>query len=235
MTRHIIAALLAAGPLAASAGDFPTIDSVSQEAFRGLSRDLGAAFSYKGVVPAAPLGTLGIDVGIEATTTKIEHGSAFSDAGAGGVSDVFVPKVHVHKGLPYGWDIGAFVGGASEVNATLFGADVRKVLVYDGIATPAIAVRLSGTRATGLGDLRIGTAAIDVMASKKFVVLTPYVGAGIVRTWSSVSNSTLKDEQQNDGRYFGGVAITLLAANHAFEAERQAGNTSLSAKLGLRF
>ena len=235
MKKHIVAALLAAGPLAAGAGDFPTIDAVSQDAFRGLSRDLGAAFSYKGVVPAAPLGTLGIDVGIEATTTKIEHGSAFSEAGAGGVSDVFVPKVHVHKGLPYGWDIGAFVGGASEVNATLFGADVRKVLVYDGIATPAIAVRLSGTRATGLGDLRIGTAAIDVMASKKFVVLTPYVGAGIVRTWSSVSNSTLKDEQQNDGRYFGGVAITLLAANLAFEAERQAGNTSLSAKLGLRF
>jgi hypothetical protein len=231
----IAAALLAAGPLTANAGDFPGIDTLSQDAFRGLSRDLGAAFSYKGVVPAAPLGTLGIDVGVEATTTKIEHGPAFSAAGAGGVSDIFVPKLHVHKGLPYGWDIGAFVGGASEVNATLFGADIRKALIDDGIATPAVALRLSGTRATGLGDLRVGTAAIDLMASKKFVVLTPYAGAGIVRTWSSVSSSSLKDEQQNDGRYFAGLAVTLLAANLAFEAERQAGNTSLSAKLGLRF
>lgn len=235
MKKSIAAALAAASALGAHAGDFPTIRGIAQDEFRGLSKDLGAAFSYKGVAPAAPLGTLGIDVGVEVTRTSIEHESAFSRAGAGGVSDVIVPKLHVHKGLPGGWDVGAFVGGASEVSATLFGADLRYALLDDGIATPAVAVRLSGTRATGLGDLKVSTGTLDLMASKKFTVLTPYVGAGVVRTWSSVSDSPLRDERVNQSRYFGGLAFTLLAVNLAFEAERAGDNTSLSAKLGLRF
>lgn len=235
MNKAFIAAVLSTCALAANAGDFPNIGTIGQDAFNGLSRDLGAAFSYKGITPATPLGTLGFDVGVEVTSTKLEHESAFSAAGAGSVSDLLVPKVHVHKGLPGGWDIGAFVGGASDVSASLFGADVRYALLDDGIATPAVAVRLSGTRATGLGDLKIGTGALDLMASKKFTILTPYVGGGVVRTWSSAASTALHDVRENQGRFFGGLAVTLLTVNVAFEAERQGDNTSLSAKLGLRF
>jgi hypothetical protein len=234
MKKSIAAAALAACSLAANAADLPNIGSLAQDQFHGLSQDLGAAFSYKGVAPATPLGTLGIDVGVELTRTSIEHESAFSRAGTG-VSDIFVPKLHVHKGLPAGWDIGAFVGGASDVGATLFGADLRYAILDDGIARPAVAVRLSGTKATGLGNLDVSTAALDVMASKKFAVLTPYLGAGYVRTWTSVSNSGLNDERLGQGRYFGGLAFTFLTMNLAVEAERAGENTSLSAKLGFRF
>jgi hypothetical protein len=221
--------------LTANAGDFPNIGTIGQDAFTGLSKDLGAAFSYKGITPATPLGTLGFDVGLEVTSTKLEHESAFSAAGAGSVSDLLVPKLHVYKGLPGGWDIGAFVGGVSDVSASLFGADVRYAILDDGIASPAVAVRLSGTRAGGLGDLKVSTGALDLMASKKFTVLTPYVGAGVVRTWASAGSTGLQDVRENQARYFGGLAVTLLAVNVAFEAERQGDNTSLSAKLGLRF
>lgn len=235
MNNTLIGAVLGSCALAANAGDFPNIGAIGQDAFNGLSKDLGAAFSYKGVTPATPLGTLGFDVGLEITSTKLEHESAFSAAGAGSVSDLLVPKLHVHKGLPGGWDIGAFVGGTSDVSASLFGADVRYAILDDGIATPAVGVRLSGTRAAGLGDLKVSTGALDLTASKKFTILTPYAGGGIVRTWTSAAHTGLSDVQQNQGRYFGGLAITLLAMNVAFEAERQGGNTSLSAKLGLRF
>jgi len=234
MKKCIAGIAAAACSLASSAADLPNVGSIAQEEFRGLSKDLGAAFSYKGVAPATPLGTLGIDLGVELTRTSIEHESAFSRAGTG-VSDIFVPKLHIHKGLPAGWDIGAFIGGASEVSATLFGADVRYAIMDDGIARPALGVRLSGTKATGLGKLDISTAAVDVMASKKFAVLTPYLGAGYVRTWSSVSGSGLSDERLGQGRYFGGLAFTLLTMNLAVEAERAGENTSLSAKLGFRF
>lgn len=235
MKKSIAAAAFSASALVASAGDFPTVGSLTQDEFRGLSRDLGAAFSYKGITPATPLGALGIDAGLEVTDTKLEHESFFSRAGAGRDSHLVVPKLHVHKGLPGGLDVGAFVGGASQVSAALFGADLRYALLDDGIATPALGVRASGTRATGLGDLRVSTAALDVMASKRFAALTPYAGAGTVRTWSSVSNSTLGKERQNQGRYFAGLNVNLLAVNLAFEAEKAGDNTSLSAKLGLRF
>ena len=229
---------LASALLAASlpcAADFSSLGDLAQGEFRRLAEDLGAAAAYKGVSPAAPLGLTGFDVGVEVTSTRLENSSVFALAGAGRTSDLVIPKVHVHKGLWGGFDIGAFAGGASKVDATLYGAELRYAILDDGIATPALAVRLSGSRTAGTGDLRIGTAALDVMVSKKFAVLTPYAGGGTVRVHASARGTGLEEERFNKGRAFAGVNLNLLTANLAFEVEKMGENTSLSAKLGLRF
>lgn len=233
MKRILLAAALAAA-LPAEA-DFPTVGLLAQGEFRRMSEDLGAAFSYKGVTPATPLGLTGFDIGVEVTTTRMENSSLLRLAGAGGPSDLVIPKLHAHKGLWGGFDIGAFVGGASEVDATLYGAELRYAILDDGIATPAVGVRLSGSRATGLGSLRVATAALDLTVSKKFAVITPYAGAGTVRVVSSVRGLALGEESFNKSRVFAGVNLNLLAANLALEAEKMGDNTSLSAKLGFRF
>ena len=234
MTRHL-AWLALAATLPLHANDFPLVRSLAQGEFRALSEDLGAAFAYKGVTPATPLGTLGFDVGVELTDTKLENGSAFRNAGADGKSHMLIPKLHVHKGLPAGFDIGAFVGGSTEINATLFGAELRYAILEDGIATPAVGARLSGTKATGLGDLNVSTMALDAMVSKRFLAITPYAGAGIVRVQSRVSGAGLAEERFNQSRYFAGVNLNLLAANFAVEAEKMGDNNSISAKIGFRF
>ncbi len=229
-------ALLAlAATLPAHAADFPDIGGLLQGEFRDLSRDLGAAFSYKGVTPATPLGTLGFDVGLEVTETRMEHSRLFALAGAGDTSRVVIPKLHAHKGLPLGFDVSAFVAGATDIDARLFGAGVRWTLADDGWVFPALGIRASATRATGTGDLKLSTAAVDLMVSKKFTALTPNVGAGTVRTQASVANSVLREERINESRVFAGVNLNLLAANLAFEAEKMGDNLSLSAKLGWRF
>jgi len=230
-----IATLALCAALSAAAADFGSIGTLAQGEFRSLSEDLGAAFSYKGVTPATPLGLPGFDIGVEVTTTSLEHSSIFRLAGAGGPSDLVIPKLHVHKGLWGRLDIGAFIGGASEVDATLYGAEVRYALLDDGIAIPAVGIRLSGTKASGLGDLSIATGALDITVSKKFTLVTPYAGAGAVRVQSSVRGSALGDESFNRSRVFAGVNVNLLAANLAVEAEKMGDNTSLSAKLGFRF
>lgn len=224
-----------AASVPAQAADFPDIGELVQGEFRDLSRDLGAAFSYKGVTPATPLGTLGFDVGVEVTETRMEHSRLFALAGAGDTSRVVIPKLHVHKGLPLGFDVSAFVAGATDIDARLFGAGVRWTLADDGWVFPAVGIRASATRATGTGDLRLSTAAVDLMVSKKFTALTPYVGAGTVRTQASVANSVLREERISESRVFAGVNLNLLAANLAFEAEKMGDNLSLSAKLGWRF
>ena len=229
-------ALLAlASAVPAHAADFHDIGELLQGEFRDLSRDLGAAFSYKGVTPATPLGTLGFDVGLELTETRMEHSRLFALSGAGATSRVLIPKLHAHKGLPLGFDVSAFVGGATDIDARLFGAGVRWTLADDGWVFPALGIRASATRATGTGDLKLSTAAIDLMVSKKFTAVTPYVGAGMVRTQASVTNSVLREERISESRVFAGVNLNLLAANLAFEAEKMGDNLSLSAKLGWRF
>jgi hypothetical protein len=229
------APLLLAAAFPCHAADFPSIGSLSQDEFHRLSQDLGAAFSYKGVTPATPLGLTGFDVGVEVTDTRIENSRVFALAGAGNTSNIVVPKVHVYKGLFGGLDVGAFVAGASQVNASLVGVDLRLALMDDGVARPALGVRLSGTRAGGLGDLSFGTAALDLMISKKFTAFTPYAGVGTVRVQSKIAGSTLAPEKFNASRAFGGLNVNLVAVNLAFEAEKMGANTSLSAKIGWRF
>jgi hypothetical protein len=230
-----IAALVLCAVLPATAAEFGTLGVLAQGEFRQLSEDLGAAFSYKGVTPATPLGVTGFDIGVEVTSTRVENSSIFRLAGAGGPSSLIVPKLHVHKGLWGRLDIGAFIGGASDVDATLYGAEVRYALLDDGIAAPAVGLRLSGTKAAGVGDLSIATGALDLTVSKKFAVLTPFAGAGMVRVQSSARGTALAEENFNRSRVFAGLNLNLLAANLAFEAEKMGNNTSLSAKLGLRF
>ena len=221
--------------LPCGAADFTNIGALTQDEFRRLSLDLGSAVSYKGVTPATPLGTLGFDVGVVVTDTKMENSSLFALAGAGGQSHLTVPKFHVYKGLPAGFDIGAFVGGVPELSGKIFGAELRYAISDDGLATPAVGLRASGTRTNGLGDLSIGTAALDVTVSKKFTALTPYVGGGVVWIRNSVSGTGLAEERINQGRVFGGLNVNLVAVNLAFEAEKMGDNVSLSAKRGWRF
>jgi hypothetical protein len=78
-----IALALVVPALPAGAADFPHIGDLVQEEFRELSRDLGSAFSYKGVTPATPLGLTGFDVGIEVSQTRFENSRLFALAGAG--------------------------------------------------------------------------------------------------------------------------------------------------------
>jgi hypothetical protein len=235
MIRRLVVLAALAGAHGAHAADFPNVRTLAQDEFHKLSTDLGAAFSYKGVTPATPLGLLGFDVGIEVTETKMENSSLFERAGAGRQSRLVIPKLHVHKGLPAGFDIGAFVAAAPDVDATLIGGELRYALLDDGIATPAVGLRLSGTKATGLGDLNFSTAAADVVVSKRFTAITPYVGGGTVRIQSSVNSAVLAKERFNRSRAFAGVNLNLLAVNLAFEAEKMGDNTSLTAKVGWRF
>ena len=224
-----------AAVLPCQAADFPNIGDLAQGEFRAISRDLGAAFAYKGVTPATALGPLGFDVGVEVTETRMENSTLFARAGAGGQSRLLIPKVHVHKGLFAGFDIGAFVAGAPDIAARLYGAELRYAIFDDGLAMPAIGVRVSGTRASGLGELEVSTAAVDLIASKRFTALTPYVGAGTVRVQSAANGTGLARETLNQARVFGGLNVNLLAVNLAFEAEKMGDNVSLSAKVGWRF
>jgi hypothetical protein len=224
-----------AAPAAALAADFGSLRDLAQAEFRDLARDIGSAFSYKGVVPATPLGTVGFDVGLEVTETRMEHSRVFALAGAGEHSRLVLPKLHVHKGLPLNFDVSAFVAAVPDVDARLAGAALRWTLADDGWVFPAVGVRVSGTRATGTGDLKVSTAAIDALVSKKFTSVTPYAGAGTVRIQASATGTPLREERVSEARVFGGVNVNLLAANVAVEAEKMGDNVSISAKIGWRF
>ena len=233
--KALFVAVLLIAALPARAGQLPNLATLTQSQFRDLAQDLGAALSYKGVIPATPLGVIGFDLGVVASATNLQHSDVFARAGNRASDNIYVPKLQLNKGLPWGLDIGAFVGMASNVDAPVAGADVRWAIVDDKLALPAVALRASGTRAGDIGGLRVTTAGVDLLVSKRLAVATPFAGVGVVRTRARYEGSALSQETFNENRYFAGLNLNLVLLNLAVEAERLGSNTTLSAKAGWRF
>jgi hypothetical protein len=197
--------------------------ALTQSAFKNLSEEAGTALSYKNMSPAEPLGITGFDVGLEGSFVSISTGNnnywekAFSNNAP---SILVLPKIRVQKGLPFGVDVGAMYSYLPGSNIKLFGAEVSYAILEGSIATPALKVRGTYTKLTGVNDLAFQTTGIDASISKGFLLLTPYAGVGMVRIdskpqgdlqrLSTLAGSPLNEEKIWQSRYFVGLKISPL-------------------------
>ena len=167
----------------AMAASISNLGVLNQSEFRTLSEDLGAALSYKPITPAAPLGITGFDMGIEVTQTDMSKSaplwSKVTNDGST-VNHLYVPKLHIAKGLPLGIDVAAFYSRIPSTNFTLYGGELRYAILPGGLAQPAIALRGSFTKLSGVDQLALNTNGLDISISKGFAMFTPYAGIGQV-------------------------------------------------------
>ncbi|MEX0961033.1 MAG: hypothetical protein WDZ63_17285 [Burkholderiales bacterium] len=224
-----------AGP--ALADDIDQLQNASQAEFRLLSEDLGAALSYKPLSPAEPLGITGFDIGLAVTATDLEHSNVLEKVtSSSAFSTAIVPSLHLTKGLPLGIDVGAMYVKVPELDISLWGVHAKYAILDGGIAMPALAVRGSYTRVSGIDQLDFDTKGLDISMSKGFAFLTPYVGAGIVWVTSTPRSDTgLREEKFEQSKLFGGINLNFGLFNMAFEADRTGDANSYGAKIGLRF
>lgn len=238
LARTFFAATLAVISVGAQAGaDINNLTIITQSDFRLLSEDLGAALSYKAVAPGEALGLTGFDIGLEATATKLENSAILQRVSSDDTSStLIIPKLHIHKGLPLGLDIGAFYSAVPNSNIELWGAELRYALLKGGTATPALALRGSYTTLQGVDQLDLNTKALDISISKGLALLTPYAGIGKVWVDSTPdSNTGLVSEDFSYSKYFLGVNLNFGLINIALETDTTGDATSYSAKFGWRF
>jgi hypothetical protein len=231
-------ALAAALAQPALAGDLSNLGALTASEFRTLSEDLGAATSYKPLAPTETQGITGFDIGFEVTGTDIgKSAAALRKAGASDspMDTLMVSKLHVHKGLPLGFDIAAFMGNVSAINVNLVGAEVRYAILEGGVATPAVGVRGAYTHMNGASQLALHTRSLDLSVSKGFAMLTPYAGIGQVWVDSSPEAGTLGKESFTLGKVFVGVNVNMGLLNLAFEADQTGNTTTWGAKVGVRW
>lgn len=234
----LLAALLAVLIPAANAGDLSNLGLLTQSEFRSVSEDLGAAFSYKPIAPTEAQGITGFDIGVEVSGTDIgKSAAALRKAGASdsAMDTLMSSKLHVHKGLPLGFDVAAFMGNVSVINVNLVGAEVRYALIDGGVATPAVGVRGAYTSMNGANQLSLKTRSLDISVSKGFTVLTPYAGIGQVWVDSSPNVGALGSENFSMGKVFAGLNVNMGLLNLAFEVDRTGNTSTWGAKLGLRW
>ena len=232
-----VAMLFTAIPPVMAAENIDQINQLVQSEFRNLSEDLGAALSYKAVIPATPLGITGFDLGLEVTATKLPHRDAWDRASSGTAPDtLYVPKLHLHKGLPAGIDLGAFYTSIPGTNISLWGAEVRYAILEGGVAQPALGLRGTYSKLSGVDQLDFNTTGLELLISKGMAIFTPYAGVGRVWTTSNpVGVSNVSKEEFTQGKYFVGGNFNFGLANLALEADKTGDATSYGVKLGFRF
>lgn len=233
---------VAGGVPGAYAADLDAIVNLgTQSNFRLFSEDLGAALSYKALSPAEPLGTTGFDIGIEVTATELQNENLFRAVGYE-ESSLYVPKLHVHKGLPFGFDVGVLYSAFEDYS--LLGGEVKYAIIKGNTALPAVAIRATYTNLSGLDQLDLETWGGELTVSKGFAMLTPYVGAGIVNVTSTPkeraaapfpTGAGLREEEFDLEKYFVGVNINFGVVNFAIEGDKTGDATTYGAKFGLRF
>lgn len=221
------------------AAEISTLGNLAQPEFKSFSEDLGAALSYKSITPPAPLGLTGFDLGIEVTSTQLNNSALWSKATNGGkaLDTIYVPKLHVFKGLPLGIDIGAFISAIPTTNIKLTGVELRYAILSGGVASPAVGVRGSWTKLSGVDQLAFNTKGLDVSISKGFLMFTPYAGVGSVWVDSTpnIPSVGLAKETFRQNKVFAGANLNMGLMNLAVEYDKTGLSKSYGVKVGFRF
>ena len=233
----LVAAAALAAPLAAHAVDFSSVGTLTQDEFALLSKDLGAATSYKPLASAAPLGITGFDIAVASTFTSLQNVDVWRKATGNSdiPSTIPVPGIRLAKGLPFGFDIGATYSRVPKVQGSLAGVELRWAALEGGLISPAIGFRLAATKLSGVDQISLNNVSADVSISKGFPFVTPYAGAGVVRTSASAKGTGLADETPSQGRVFAGAHLNLGLFDITAEGDRTGKTSSYSLRLGFRF
>jgi hypothetical protein len=230
--------VVALGVGSAQAADkIDNVSALAQAQFKLLSEDLASATSYKALTPAEPLGVTGFDIGIEVTDTSLENRAVFNTACSGcGESHLVIPKLHLHKGLPMGFDVGLMYSSTANADISLTGLELRYANIEGGMAMPAVATRITWSQLDGVDELELESKGIEVTISKGFAMFTPYAGIGQNWVDSKPAASTgLAAEDFTQTKFYVGLNMNLGLLNFDFEADQTGDAQTLGAKVGFRF
>lgn len=237
MKRPIAMLLGLCCALPALAQEIERLELIDQAEFRRFSEDLAGALAYRPQTPTEPLGVAGFDLGVGVSLVRIQNKELLERVTSDNAPDwVPVPSVRVHKGLPLGFDVGFVYAAVPSSNVEYIGGELRYALLLGGTAAPAIGVRASLARLSGVDELDVDTRGLDISISKGFAVLTPYAGVGRVWVDSEPKGVPgLSKEEFELNQVFVGVGFKLALLNINLEADRTGDVEGISIKAGLRF
>jgi len=222
-------ALLASLPGAARAWEVrSTAPAGAFEVFHQRFSTAAYAYPRHG---ASPLGVIGWEVYADATYDRDFDGQPFvplvidGDFTGGALS---VGRVGARKGLPGGFDLGLSYGQALGGDVKLVSAELQWAWVHGGALEPAVSLRLSGTRTLDPQAYSLEQLGAEILVSKGFAVLTPYLGAGVVRSRGRLERdagappSLGGDLEETDTQpiVFAGATLNLLVPKITVELEK---------------
>jgi hypothetical protein len=218
----LLLSLLAAAPAVAS---WEVNGDATGSDFRAFNRRFSSDAYFYPRHSAAPLGLLGFEVWADATYDKSFDNQSFNDtAVTGDYTGGFlsIARVGARKGLPGGVDLGVAYGKALGGDVKLISAEIQYAIAHGGVLAPALSVRVTGTRTIGRKAYGLDQYGAELLLSKGFPVITPYVGIGLVHSQGTLDSPLGFSRKENDTRpvAFAGVTLSLLVPKIHIEVEK---------------
>jgi hypothetical protein len=238
MKKLLTALLFFVLTASAFADDINLRSSMSQDDFTTLAKEIGSVISFDPNSPADPLGIVGFDVAVE-TTLNFVDSDIWDEAADDGDADsaLVMYRVHVQKGLPGKFDIGAMVSQAANSDLTVVGAEIKYAILEGTLATPALSVRAAYSQLVGNDEIDASNANLGLFISKGILFLKPYAGVmgSLNYLKENSDNVDLDSETEYTVKGIAGIQVTpfpFLKIN----AEAGIGEiTQISLKAGIRF
>lgn len=232
----LLLVLLAAVPAAAS---WEVNGNATSDDFRAFSRRFSSDAYFYPRHGAAPLGIVGFEAYADATYDKSFDDQSFNTTAVKGSYTggfLSIARVGVRKGLPGGFDLGASYGEALGGDIKLVSAELQYAISKGGLATPALSVRVTGTRTINDKAYSLDQYGAELLLSKGFVLATPYIGAGIVYSKGTLDSPLGSSRGDTTTRpvLYAGVTLNLLVPKIHVEVEK--GETVQAAvRIGIGF
>jgi len=217
----LLLALCAAMPAAAS---WEVNGGAAPGDFRDFNRRFSSDAYFYPRHSAAPLGLLGFEVWVDTTYDSAFDSQSFNDTAVNGSYTggfLSIARVGARKGLPGGIDIGASYGKALGGDVKLISGEIQYAIFHGGVLAPALSVRVTGTRTLDANHYRLDQYGAELLLSKGFPAVTPYVGAGFVRGKGTLDSAvqSLSDTTTRPV-VFAGVTLSLLVPKIHIEVEQ---------------
>lgn len=174
---------------------------------------------------AAPLGLIGFEVYADVAVDQ-EFGdepfveTVLDDDPTGDL--LAIGRVGVRKGLPGGIDLGVAYGRAIEGDLKFLSADVQYAILKGGVVKPALSLRVTGTRTLDSDVYDLDQYGGELLLSKGFTLVTPYIGGGVVYSRGTLNRTIGPELEESDtqGIVYAGVTLNLLLPKITVEVEK---------------
>lgn len=177
----------------------------SQQLFHDLMRELGMASAPVFLSPAETLGLNGFSFALEGSVVPINNDADYWQLATEGSpgSVLFIPHLHVRKGLPFSFEVGAQLSMVPESELFVVGAEVKWAMNEGFYLIPDLAIRFAVNHIIGSKDFELTNGGWDISVSKAFGIggmfsLTPYAGYNMLFIHASshvvLENTTEMDQ-----------------------------------------
>ena len=157
--------------------------SLTQAQWNQFTKQVGAILTFKSLASAETLGKMNFNISIDDSYTPVDqHNLAWintfthPDENCPLGDAITYPTIRAKMGVSDNMDIGAYWTTALDANYGMVGGEFKYKFSQESEKLPAAAVRVHVSILTGVPDYNLNVYGVDLIASKKIVMLTPYIG-----------------------------------------------------------